>query len=143
VTVVRKRFLRLVSIAFVLTFFILTIVASASTYASKYISSATAIVTSEGDGKITVGYSLQATGLMTNLGATKIVIKDSSHNTVTTIRYTDPGYEYMMKSDSRGCINTVPYNGSKGTTYYAIVYFRAGNDTGYDTATYTTSSVKA
>jgi len=139
----RKKFIRLVSIALVLTFLVLTIGASASTSASDYISAATAIVTSDGDGKITIGYSIQATGKMTSLGATKIVIKDSSNTTITTIRYTDPGYEYMMKSNSTSCTKTVPYNGSKGTTYFAIVYFRAGNDTGYDTATYTTRSVKA
>jgi len=139
----KKIFLRLVSIVLVLTFFVLTIGATASTNASDYISTVVAIVTSEGNGKITIGYSIQATRQMSSLGATKIVIKDSSDNTVKTIRYTDPGYDYMMKSNSGSCTKTVPYNGAKGTTYYAIVYFRAGDSTGYDTATYTTSSVKA
>jgi len=141
--VMKKFFLRSISIILVLSFFVLTIGASASTFASDYIFSAYAIVTSEGDGKITIGYSIRATRQMSELGATKIVIKDSSDNTVTTIRYTDPGYEYMMKSNTGSCTKTVPYNGAKGTTYYAIVFFRAKDSTGYDTATYTTSSVKA
>lgn len=139
----KKKILRLVSIVLVLSFFVLTIGASASTNASDYISVVSAIVTSEGDGKITVGFSILATGIMTKVGATKIVIKDSSNTTVTVIRYTDPGYEYMMASNAGSCSNNVTYKGVKGTTYYAIVYFRAGDDTGYDTGTFTTRSVKA
>lgn len=112
---------------------------TAEARASLYIDSRYASTTSIGSGKITVHYDITATGRMTTIGATKIEIKNSSGTTIKTYKNTDAGYAYLMDSNRTFYSGSVTYQGIRGNAYYAVVWFKAGNSSGSDTATYTTA----
>lgn len=94
------------------------------------------------NGQITVDFSITATGKMTSLGATSIEIINSSGQTVKTfVRSTTPS---MMGSNQTYYSSSVTYTGATaGQKYYANVYFKASNNSGSDTTSYTTDYTTA
>ncbi|WP_394272149.1 acid shock protein [Butyricicoccus sp.] len=130
-------------IALVLVFALCLSVAAfaAETRASNFINSKVATASS-GNG-ITVTFTIRATGTMTDLGATKIVIKTYSGTTVKTYNYTDDGFAYLLGHNCSTYTASVSYPGFPGNQYYAVVYFKAGNSSGSETTTYTTNLATA
>lgn len=105
--------------------------------ASEYIAVVWASCSS-GSGSITVDFDITATGRMSSLGATTVSIRDSSGTTVKTFHYTTT--EGMMGSNQGYYSSSVTwYGATSGSRYYAVVYFKAANSSGYDTTSYTTS----
>lgn len=134
----KKNITRTISLMLMLTLCVSTMIIPAAARSSLYIDSRYASATSIGGGKITVAFDITATAKMTTIGATKIEVKNSSGKTLRTYNSTDTGYEYMMGSNRIVHSNSVTYQGVSGNSYYAVVYFKAGNSSGSDTATYTT-----
>jgi len=139
----KRNIMRTISIALILALCISTLSVTEAARSSDYIISRYASVSSAGGGRITVNYSITATSKMTTIGATKVEIKNSSGTTLRTYKSTDAGYEYMMSSNIAIYSSSVPYQGISGNSYYAVVYFKAGNSSGSDTSTYTTSLATA
>lgn len=134
----KKSFFKTTSLVLIFALCMSVMTFSAYARSSNYIYSRYADATSIGNGKITINFDITATGRMTTIGATKIEIKSSSGSTLKTYKCTDTGYEYMMGSNRTVYSSSVTYQAISGNSYYAVVYFKAGNSSGSDTATYTT-----
>lgn len=107
------------------------------TRASLYISQVITSIT--GDNGITVAFVVIGTGKMTDIGATRIEIKNSSGLTVATYRYTDIGYSHLMGHNTTSYSSSVTYEDAvPGNDYYAVIYVKAGNSSGSDSDSYNT-----
>jgi len=129
----KKTIIKTLSIVLVLVF-CLTPIASASVLASDFIYSSSISAVATGSGKVDFKFSITATGKMTEIGVTKIEVKNSSGVTVKTFRNTDRDYSFMIGTNKTTHSGTVTYQGVSGNKYYAIAYFKAANSTGSDTA---------
>ena len=90
-----------------------------------------------GGGKITLSFSIVATGLMTEVGAATIYIKNYS-NDATVASYTYTSTSGMMGYNRSSYSGTITFrNGVTGQKYYAVVYFRSRNSSGAGTVKYT------
>jgi hypothetical protein len=107
---------------------------------SRYISDCYAKVTPTGSGNLKISFQITGTGYMTDIGATKIELKTSGGTTVKTFRYTDPDYSNMMGENDVYYSSYITYSGVPGKSYYAIVTFYAGNDSGNDSTSYSAVS---
>lgn len=104
--------------------------------ASAYINSVWA--TASGDiGSVKITFSITATDDMSSLGVTAIEIKDSSNNTVRTFKSSSTG-GLMGYNDTYFSGSKTWYGATSGCKYYAVVYFKASDSSGYDTTSYTT-----
>lgn len=139
----KKTIIRTISLTLIFALCLAFVAGAAEARASYYIKRTSAAATASGNGKITVIHSITGTGIMTEIGATKIEIKNASGSTLKTYKCTDPGYESMMGSNTGNHNGSVTYSGISGATYYAVVYFKAANSTGGDTNIITTYTVIA
>ena len=109
--------------------------------ASAYISTTYAYI-SGGGGSVTVSFNIGATRQMANVGAYMIEIKNTSGTVIKT--FYSSSTSGMMGSNCIFHNGSVSYSGVlEGASYYAIVYFKAGSSTAYDTAYYITDYAKA
>lgn len=139
----RKRVLISV-ISFILICSLLTSFAFATALrASEYISSYKAVISSAGDGDVTVECSIVGTGRMKTIGIQSIKIYSGNGVKLTTYSYTTPGYEYLMGSDTGYKAASITYSGVSGRSYYAIVTFYASDGNGGDSRSYTTVTITA
>lgn len=136
----KKALIRTISIILVLSFCLAPV---AMARASDYIKSCSIITSASGTGKIDFKFSVIGTGTMTEIGSTKIEVKNASGLTVKTFRYTDVGYSYMMSGNKTIHSGTVTFSGVTGNKYYAVAYFKAGNSSGSDTDSATSSFATA
>ena len=134
----------------VLTFFLLCLTiapAKASTMrASDYIDRCFAIIEPGSNGNLSISFSIFALGRMDRLGATAVYLyEDSGAGFQLAGRYYsyEPQYSYFLTEDTIGHSAFLPYQGTPGNRYYAIVYFIAENESGSDTSIYTTPAVTA
>lgn len=101
--------------------------------------------TPQGGGKLIVEFDVGSTEIMTELGASKIVIYEQQSNGTyaavkTFTRYNTSGM--IVKDDS--CVyNKVSYSGTSGTKYYAVITFYAKNAKGSETKQRTTNTITA
>lgn len=103
---------------------------------SAYIGAYYADVTKNGD-QIDVYFQITGTGTMTSIGATDIAIMDQRGHCVALLDSSNTSG--LMGSNTFFYSNTITWTGAvSGMRYYAIVGFKAGNSTGYDTTCYTT-----
>ena len=90
------------------------------------------------DGQVRVNFSITATRDMDNLGASVIMIKNSSGTTVkafyASVRAELTGYNRSYYSN-----HVIWYDATPGAKYYAVVYFQATKGSGGDSSTYTTA----
>lgn len=139
-----KRFLCGILTACILSS-VLCSFASADVRSSAYISSYAATVTAESGGEMVVTVDISGVGYMSQIGATKIYMYESTDNKsfyrVATYNYED--YPNMMSSGTFYFKDAATYNGTPGYYYYASVYCYAGNSSGGDERNYTTSIVRA
>ena len=139
----KKTVLRTLSLLLVLSFCLSAMAFAGARRTSDYIESCYAYSSKVGGGSVKITFDITGTGTMTSIGATKIEIKNSSGTTVKTYKNTDPGFSYMLASNRTSYASSVTYPGLAGSSYYAVVYFKAGNSSGSDTDTYTTGYVTA
>lgn len=135
----KNNTLRVLTILLVFALCISTLPIAAEARASYYIDSIYASATKDSAGRVTVYFDITGTGKMTEIGATKVEIKNTHNTTVKTFNYTDTGNEHMMGSNRTFYASSVTYQGLSGSAYYAVVYFKSGNSSGSDTRTYTTA----
>lgn len=118
---------------------------TAEPYASSYLAVYSAYVYSPGGGKVQVWFDVTGTTKMDKIGATTIVLKESSDNkswtTVKTFRYTS--YPSMMGSNNVTHTSSVSYSGVAGRYYKATVTVYAAKDGGSDSRLVSTSTIKA
>ncbi|MDR1159153.1 MAG: hypothetical protein LBK69_00790 [Syntrophomonadaceae bacterium] len=139
----KKRFMRMVVLVLILSMAILPATMAAEARASYYIDNCNARIAATGNGNLRINFNITGTGLMTNIGATRIDVKNSNGLTVKTFFSANSLYSNMMGSNAYYHLSSVTYAGTSGSYYYAVVTFYAGNSTGSDTDVYMTASVMA
>lgn len=120
--------------------------ASAAEQASDYLDSYTATLTAKGSGKISVTVDVNATGPMTDVGASEIHIYESStlNGSYTWVAsYYAEDYPDMLDSGYQYFEAPITHQGTAGRYYIADVTFYAGNSSGHDTRDYTTVACRA
>lgn len=144
----KKHILRIAIFALVFSFVLSPMAALAAqgedtvTPRSSYYISATYASISGGSGSITVDFDITAKRPMTTIGATKVEICNSSGTVVKT--FYSSSTSGMLSSGRSYYASDVTWNyATSGKKYYAIVYFKAGDSTGSDTATYVTGYATA
>lgn len=140
-----KRILRSISVILVIVFLVSTPVnaMAAEARASAWLSGYGASIVAAGNGKIKIEFTVVGTGTMTKLGASTIDIYKSNGTFVKTISYTASGNGYMMGYNTAYHSGSVPYSGTAGQNYYAIVTFFAKDSSGSDNRSYKTSTTTA
>lgn len=117
----------------------------ASARSSAYLDGYAATVTAKSGGRMVVTVDVSGVGPMTEIGATKIYIYESSDNRsfsrVATYKYED--YPNMMGSGTFYYDDAITHYGTPGYYYFASVYCYAANSIGSDEKNYTTSIVRA
>lgn len=117
----------------------------ASARSSNYLDLYGIVLTPQRGEKIVITIDVDGVRSMTQIGATTIFLYESTNGTdftrIKTYNYED--YPTMMGSGKHFCEDAVTYKGVAGRYYYAIGYCYAGDSTGHDEQSYTTSVVKA
>lgn len=117
----------------------------ASARSSNYLDLYGIVLTPQSGGKIVVTVDVDGIRSMTQIGATTIFLYESTDGTdftrIKTYKYED--YPTMMGSGIHYYKDAATYNGVAGRYYYAIGYCYAGDETGHDEKSYTTSIVRA
>lgn len=113
------------------------------TRSSDYFNKTTASLNMQRGGKVDIYIDAVARRSMTELGASKIVLKESTdegqtYSTVKTFKSED--YPDMLGDGKRYYGVAVTYDGVPGRMYKATIYFYASDSSGSDTITYTTST---
>lgn len=118
---------------------------SASARSSAYLNSYSAAVVPKSNGVLAVTVDVAGVGSMTELGASLIIIYESTDNEdfYQVGRYESSKYPHMMGSGTHYYEDAVTYYGVIGRYYYASVYVYAANANGSDEKNYTTGIVRA
>ncbi|MDR1156845.1 MAG: hypothetical protein LBK75_00850 [Oscillospiraceae bacterium] len=111
--------------------------------ASQYLSSYSAFASASG-GRITVEYSVFATGIADEVGASQIVIQRKNGSTWTSVKtFNRSSYPALIDEDCLFYLNTVTYDGTSGQQYRAVVTIYAKIGSGSSSYNYTTNTVTA
>ena len=114
---------------------------------SLYLSCYRAWLTPESGGKIDVTIDVQAVGDMDDVGATKVVMYESTDGGTTWNRdgtYVDALHPELLQQNTYWYYETpISHQGTPGYKYFAIITLYAGDSTGYDTKEYQTTTVTA
>jgi len=138
-----KKTRRIISLIFALLLCLSCSTFASNPRASLYIAATRATINNTADG-LEVNFTIMATGIMDELGATTVYIKTASGTPAATFDYTDVGCENMMSGGHATYTSDVTFeNPVPGMRYYAVVHFRAGDETGSDSDVYTTSLITA
>ncbi|MCM1566260.1 MAG: hypothetical protein NC238_09990 [Dehalobacter sp.] len=90
----------------------------------------------DGNNKMTVSFSISGTGLMTKIGAQKILIeKQSGSSWVAVTTYHGSTNPAFYRSNAYSHAYEFSFTGSPGTTYRATLTAYAENSSGSDTQT--------
>ena len=134
----------------VLSLLIAAIIVPSSAVAERsslYLSRYRAWLTPKNNGAINVNVDVQAVGDMDDIGATSIIMYESSDggSTWTAVReYFSALVPNMLAHDTYLYYDTaVTHIGRPGNKYFAIITIYAGDSTGYDTRQYQTTTVTA
>lgn len=114
-------------------------------YASDYFSSYDVAITSLGDGELRINITANGKKIMTEIGATKVVLKEYNGSSWTTVKtFTSSSYPDLMGYNKRTHAGSVSYyNATDGKKYQATATFYAKDASGSDTKTSTSISVTA
>ena len=124
----------------------LVITTYATTRASAHLDSYCASLTPKNSSKIAITVDVDGTGLMDDIGATKIYVYRSTDNEhfYYLRTFDSKDYPVMMKHNVYYyCDTPIIFQGVSGYYYYAHVDVYAAKDGGSSTRSYTTSSVQA
>lgn len=113
--------------------------------ASQYLSSYMAYIAPVGSGKIQIWFDVEGTTVMDKIGSTTIVLKESTNGTsFTTVKtFKVASYSSMLASNKVSYTSYVPYSGTAGRYYQAVVTVYAEKNGGSDSRVITTSTKKA
>ena len=112
----------------------------ASARGSAYIVTYGGAMTAIGAGKVTASFSITGTGVMDEIGSTKITIYEDNKLVKTYLSTDTPGLMGYNKYYHSG---TVTYSGTAGKTYYANITYKAGKNGDWDNRSLDTISVVA
>lgn len=140
--IMKKITIRIVAAAMIVAAMISSVAFAADARASAYISSKAGFIIPKGNGNMIIEFSLTATGMMDELGASDIDIYKADGTFVENIQYTDPGYSNMMTTNNYSYLSSISWSGEPGESYYAIIIFYAKNSKGYDYRGLTTPTVQ-
>lgn len=112
-----------------------------SVYSSNHIRACSASISALGNGKIKITVSEYANATMGTLGASAIRIYKSDGTYVTRILGTTSNG--LLKNNASSLSGSYTYQGSSGTSYYAVVTFTASNSNGSDSRVITTATKTA
>ena len=125
----------------------ITLPAKASTMrASDYFAGFYAYVDTGSNGDLSISFSVSSLGPMDKLGATTIYLYEDAGNGFRQVKKyssSDWEYSYRMGSNTVAYGESVPYRGTVGNNYYAVVHFLAENRDGSDTTSFMTPVVTA
>lgn len=119
-----KKFLSRGIATFLLLVFMcsLSVPASASVYASKYLSRYNAYLYAQGSGEIKVSFIIVAVDFLDELGVSEIVVERNINGSWTPMKtYTKDMYPEMFTTNDYVYQNYVLYNGLPGCEYRAEV----------------------
>lgn len=141
----KKRSIRLLAMLLIVSLVLSSVSFAANRPAeeiqsSKYLTSYSGKIVPTGGGKFNVEFKVLGTGVMTKIGASRIVIYKND-TIIEHIWYTDPGRSGMMGYNCILHADTESYSGVSGAKYYAVIYFYATNQNGSDAKTYKTATV--
>lgn len=145
-----KRTLKKKKILFLLLVFMATVtvsVGAVSVRSSLYLSRYRAWLNAKSGGEITVTIDVQAVDNMDEVGASKIILYESSNGGTSWTRvrtYLKSIYPEMYWEDEVLYYTTpVSHQGTVGYKYYAVVTVYASDSTGSDSREYETTVVTA
>lgn len=136
----KKRTIRLMVCLIIVALMLSATASALETRASTYISSYGASIGTDGNGNVTVYFNITGNMYLSKIGATKVNIYKVGSGLVRSYLYTSPAYTHIMGNNAIFHASSVSYTGVKGSSYYAVVYFYAGDSTGGDTRAYTTTT---
>ena len=142
----RKKGLRIFSLALCLAMFIGTVMsAQATVKASDYFARTRVWATKQGDGEFIVEYDILATDYMDELGASVILImeeqSDGTFDNVYTFRASD--MPELIETDTNNTYGCVDHEGTPGVRYYALFGLYAKNGDGNETLYFPTNTITA
>ncbi|MDO5785744.1 MAG: hypothetical protein Q4P20_11845 [Eubacteriales bacterium] len=118
---------------------------TAEPQASYFLSSYSSYVAAVGSGKVQVWFDVNGVGTMSRIGATRVILYESTDNkswtAVKTFRYT--AYTSMTATNKMTHTSYVPYSGVSGRYYKATVTAYAEKNGGCDSRLIYTSVIKA
>lgn len=141
--ILKKNSTRLIAILLLMALCFIPTAVFAEVPASDYICSYNAYIVADGNGKVSVWFSIDGTGAkMDEIGATKVIIYDASTGSAvkTFLNTSTPGMLGTKKYTHTG---SVTYQGTPGTSYYATAWLWAGKDGKGDSRSQTTNTVVA
>lgn len=111
--------------------------------ASDYLYAYTAYIIDNGNGDLSVRFSVTGSGIMNQIGASSITLQWSTNerNWYTCKTFEPDNYSQMMGSNRLSYANSVSYDGTEGRYYRASVTFYASDNYGSDSVTISTSPV--
>ena len=108
--------------------------------ASEYIHNYVAWITPKGNGRFDVEFEISALNYMKVLGVQKVEVFSSGGGRLALYESTDPLYTDILLAQGYYYSGAVDCRGVSGRSYYAVVTFYAGDNTGSDTVTFTTDA---
>jgi hypothetical protein len=107
----------------------LSIPANAAVYASDYLYGYSATLYPEGNGVMSISYTVIATDTLEELGVSKIVMEKKSGNSWIAVKtYTDSDYPELSTTNDDVHTGYILYNGVAGTEYRARVTIFGNTD---------------
>lgn len=140
-----KRVTKIISLVLIIILVFSTFAFAAGARASLYLKSYTASTSAQGNGIVRVSFTVGATGLMDNVGASIITLQYSFDNSTwyTETTFYSSSTSGMIRSNSANYTSYVEYSGISGLYYRAFVTVYASNSNGSDTAQIYAGSIKA
>jgi hypothetical protein len=138
----RKRTIRSISAALLLMLCLSLAapIAFAEEEGSPYIMHYTTNMTAGGNGNVTIWFHITGTGMMEQIGSTRITLYE---NGIPVRVYTSASTSGMMAQNNFSHGSSITYAGTAGRTYSAFVTFHAGRNGGWDNRSMDTNTVTA
>lgn len=138
-----KTALRLLSLVMILVISLSSVACATpkeeiTPYTNAYIESLTGALSKSGD-TLYVTFTTHGTGIMTSIGASCVKIYTSGGSLVKT--FWSAYNPSMLGSNTSSYTSTLSYDGTDGTTYYAVITGYASKSGGSGTETYTTKTL--
>lgn len=114
---------------------------------SLYLSCYRAWLTPKNNGTVRVTIDVQAVGNMDDVGATKVIIYESSDGGATWVQdgiYLSTVFPELLQQNTYWYYESpIDHIGRPGNKYFAVITIYAGDSTGYDTREYQTTTITA
>ena len=139
-SIFKKIPLRVASLALVLVFCFSFIAPVADARGSLFIGNYTTSMSTGSNGNVTVWFQITGTGMMDQIGSTKVTIIENGTEIKTYHHTSTPG---MMGYNKGFHGSSITYSGIPGRTYRAHVTYQCGKDGDWDNRSMGTNTVTA